>query len=120
VTKLKALEALPIATKADQLRTVWAQVEQKLAGGSSHAAVLRALNEDGFNLTERTYKSYVYRFRKKQRKAGKSAALHSPQLVSPQPAPAGSSTAAAPEPRSASKRPRTFDYDPRGIPDLLK
>jgi hypothetical protein len=117
VPKLKALEEVPIATKADQLRAVWPLVEQKLAGGASHAAVLGALNQDGYSLTERTYKSYVYRFRKERRQASGTPAVqgsHAVAAFTTQPAAVVDARALG------KKRPRTFDYDPRGIPDLLK
>jgi hypothetical protein len=120
VPKLKALQSVAIATKADRLREVWPEIEQKLARGASHAHVLRALNEDGYELTERTYKSYVYRLRKERRwpdskvpraavGAASSAASATAQTATPE--------RKAPTP---GQRPRTFDYDPRGIPDLLK
>ena len=115
----KPLEELAISTKADCLRSVWPLVEKKLASGTSHADVLRALNEGGFDLTERTYKSYVYRLRK-ERRDGKR-----PHIASNAPSttaniesarPSAAPGAAAP----AGERPRTFNYDPRGNPDLLK
>lgn len=111
------LEALPIATKARRLHALWPLIEQKLMAGTSHADILRALNDSGFDLSERTYKTYVYRFRKRQRKDALQdqgtrsgpAARTSPSS-SPRPVPGN----------DAPKRPATFDFDPRGIPDLLK
>ena len=113
------LEALPIATKARRLQEVWPLIEQKLMAGTSHADILRALNDSGFDLSERTYKTYVYRFRKRRRDT-------SPQ--GPGAAPRGSTARTSlssppghPTPSSnALTRPATFDFDPRGIPDLLK
>jgi hypothetical protein len=75
----KPLEELAISTKADCLRSVWPLVEKKLASGTSHADVLRALNEGGFDLTERTYKSYVYRLRKELRDASACTSRLTPQ-----------------------------------------
>ena len=103
----KALKELPIERKARRLRVLWPLIEAKLAEGVSHAAVLDFLNRNGFDLTEGTYKNYLHRFRKTQR------APASAQPVSSRPS--------APIPASGStNRPATFDYDPRGIPDLLK
>lgn len=103
----KALKELPIGRKARRLRVLWPLIEAKLAEGVSHAAVLDFLNRNGFDLTEGTYENYLHRFRKTQR------APASAQPVSSRPS--------APIPASGStKRPATFDYDPRGIPDLLK
>lgn len=100
----QALKQLPIEKKARRLRLLWPLIEAKLAEGVSHAAVLDFLNRNGFQLTKGTYKNYVYRFRKKRQPRP------TPQPLSTSPVPAS----------DASSRPRTFDFDPRGIPDLLK
>ena len=103
----KALKELPIEKKARRLRVLWPLIEAKLAEGVSHAAVLEFLNRNGFDLTEGTYKNYLHRFRKTQR------APASPQPLASRPS--------TPAPSSGlTNRPATFDYDPRGIPDLLK
>ena len=113
------LEALPIATKARRLQVLWPVIEQKLMAGTSHADILRALNDSGFDLTERTYKTYVYRFRKRQRKGSPQdpRALSSGSTART----SQSSLPSLPIPSNDTpKRPATFDFDPRGIPDLLK
>jgi hypothetical protein len=115
-----ALEELPITTKAKRLRALWPLIERKLLAGTSHADILRALNDAGFNLTERTYKTYLHRFRKRQRTKG----WHQESAASPG-APASNTRPVAvglpPIPSTdLAKRPATFDFDPRGIPDLLK
>lgn len=70
--------------------------------------MLELLNRNGFGLTEATYKNYVQRFRKMQRTAVPER-------------PAGRiETSPLIRTGEASNRPATFDYDPRGIPDLLK
>src|SRR5581483_6597101 len=101
----QALRQLPVEKKARRLRILWPLIEAKLAEGVSHAAVLDFLNRNGFQLTEGTYKNYVHRFRKTRQ----------PAAPGPQPLSAPPVNAA-----EASNRPPTFDYDPRGIPDLLK
>ena len=114
-----ALQALPVTTKARRLQALWPLIEQKLMAGTSHADILSALNDSGFELSERTYKTYVYRFRKRQRN-------RPPQDLGA--APSGStartSLSSLPEPPNAGNnappRPATFDFDPCGIPDLLK
>jgi len=100
----KALNELPIEKKARRLRVLWPLIEAKLAEGVSHSAVLELLNRNGFDLTEGTYKIYLHRFRK-----GPGKRLPSP--ATPAPVVARS---------DAGSRPATFDYDPKGIPDLLK
>jgi hypothetical protein len=114
-----ALESLPVTTKARRLQVLWPLIEQKLLAGTSHADILRALNDGGFDLSERTYKTYVYRFRKRQRK-------DTPQDQGDRRsccADRTTSSSLPPHPilgNDAPKRPATFDFDPRGIPDLLK
>ena len=104
----EALAELPVEKKARRLRVLWPLIEAKLAEGVSHAVVLEFLNRNGFELTEGTYKSYLHRFRKLRRAPGRGE----PQAPRIPPAPP-----MAPE---DGNRPATFDYDPRGIPDLLK
>jgi hypothetical protein len=115
----KALEALPITTKARRLQVLWPLIEQKLLAGTSHADILCALNDGGFDLSERTYKTYVYRFRKRQRKEAPQNQGASPSDSAARTA--LSSLASRPSPdNDTPKRPATFDFDPRGNPDLLK
>lgn len=109
-----ALDQLTVERKAKRLRVLWPLIEAKLAEGVPHAVVLELLNRNGFDLTEGVYKTYLYRFRKeKHRSLGvNSAEPKGPSLAQP----------SSPLPAAAdqTKRPATFDYDPRGIPDLLK
>ena len=104
----EALAQLPVEKKARRLKILWPLIEAKLAEGVSHAVVLEFLNRNGFELTEGTYKSYLHRFRKLRRAPGRVE----PRTPCIAPAPA-----MTPE---GGNRPATFDYDPRGIPDLLK
>ncbi len=104
----EALAELPVEKKARRLKVLWPLIEAKLAEGVSHAVVLDFLNRNGFELTEGTYKSYLHRFRKLRRAPGRLE----PQAPCIAPAPS-----TRPE---GGNRPATFDYDPRGIPDLLK
>jgi hypothetical protein len=115
----KALEALPITTKAKRLQVLWPLIEQKLLAGTSHADILRTLNDGGFDLSERTYRTYVYRFRKRQRKEApqNQGASHSDSPARTAP----SSLASRPNlDNDAPKRPATFDFDPRGIPSASR
>lgn len=92
-------------------------IETKLGEGVQHADILQWLNDEaGLELTERTYQSYLYRYRRRREevRTGRKKA----QAVQPA---ASSRLTAAQENRAADPgRPATFDYDPRGIPDLLK
>jgi hypothetical protein len=114
------LKELPITTKAKRLQDLWPLIEQKLLGGTSHADILRGLNDSGFDLTERTYKTYAYRFRKRQRTTGASStscASQTSPVANTRPAEVGAPSVPG---SGVAKRPATFDFDPRGIPDLLK
>ena len=113
----EALRQLPAACKTKRLRTLWPIIEGRLAEGVPHAEVLRLLNQSGFELKEHTYKTYLYRHRKKQRVQASAGREQTPATgtgATPLP------TAAATGGSRGSKRPPTFDYDPHGIPDLLK
>ena len=107
----EALHELPVQKKARRLKLVWPLIEAKLAEGVAHAVVLELLNRNGFDLTEGTYKSYLYRFRKARRAPSVNASSAGLQPQKP-----GTRSSGGDD----SKRPATFEYNPRGIPDLLK
>ena len=112
-----ALQQLAVGRKAKRLQSLWPTIERRLAEGVSHAEILRSLNENGFALTERTYKSYLYRFRKRRRQPSpKPISTLTPEYADL----AHGTTCPAPTEANGPKRPPTFDYDPRGIPELLK
>src|SRR6266513_3981865 len=116
------LRRLQPRSKAARLRALMPQIRAKLEEGVQHSDIIRLLNRQGLELTERTYQSYLYRFRKQQRADRKSRGSASPGVV----ASAASTTVprvlsnTTSKDRSVGHRPPTFDYDPRGIPDLLK
>ncbi len=117
------LQQIKITSKARRLQSLWPAIEDKLAAGVSHAEILGHLNDNGFELTERTYKSYLYRYRKQRRTTGPERApwrLTEPMKPqTPEVAQAAIPSASAEVARQ--KRPPTFDFDPRGIdPKLLK
>jgi hypothetical protein len=117
----EALQQLKAGRKAKRLQSLWPTIEEKLAEGVSHAEILGLLNETGFELSERTYKSYLYRYRKRRRAAGQpSARICSAENKAPQ---FDSAAQAATLPASAEiekhKRPPTFEYDARGLPRRL-
>ncbi len=121
MTLEEQLRQLTTGRKAKRLNSLWPTIEEKLAEGVSHAEILRLLNESGLELSERTYKSYLYRFRKRRRTAGRQSARIC--LAENTALQSGSASQAATSPASAEigahKRPPTFDYNPRGIPELL-
>lgn len=113
----EALRLLPPACKAKRLRALWPAIEAKLAEGVPHAEVLGLLNRSGFDLKECTYKTYLYRHRKKRREEASAGRKRAPAV---QPAASSRFTAVPEGGADEPGRPATFDYDPRGIPDLLK
>jgi len=116
----EALRQLTAGRKAKRLHSLLPAIEQKLAEGVSHKAILGLLNDNGFELTERTYKSYLYRYRKHRRTSGQTpiAANVIGQLTFP--AADAARANAAPSSVEPDSRPPTFDFNPHGIPDLLK
>lgn len=122
-----SLENLSATTKAARLRVLLPLIEAKLAEGVRHAEIIQALKEQGLVLTEKTYRNYLHRQRK-QRQAAPSGA---PAVAAPAqaaslapPTTAGVVTPVTSPPSSEGRvggtRPPTFDFDPRGIPDLLR
>jgi hypothetical protein len=118
-----ALQQLKVGRKAKRLQSLWPTIEEKLTEGVSHAEILVLLNENGFALTERTYKSYLYRYRKRRRTSGRQRdPTNLTETTRTQIADMAQAAASpALDEVERHKRPPTFDYDPRGIsPDLLK
>ena len=116
-----ALQQLEVGRKAKRLRGLWPAIERRLVDGVSHAEILRLLNENGFALTERTYKSYLYRYRKRRRTTERQPAPTPISNLTPESADlAKGPTFPTPTETDGPKRPPTFDFDPRGIPDLLR
>jgi hypothetical protein len=106
-----SIEKLEASTKAGRLRGLMPMIETKIRQGIRHVDIIQALNEQGFAISEYTYRSYLQRYRKKQLARGKSAQGGAPVL---------DKSGAGPSVLGTGGRPRTFDYDPRGNPDLLK
>ena len=116
-----ALQQLTVGRKAKRLRGLWPTIEKKLAEGVSHAEILGLLNENGFALTERTYKSYLYRYRKRRRSPERQPATKPVATVTGENAGlAQGATSPGSTEAERPKRPPTFEFDPRGIPELLR
>ena len=115
--RMETAQRLKPRTKAARLRALMGLIETKLGEGVQHADILQWLNDEaGLELTERTYQSYLYRYRRRREEA--QAAREKAPAVRPADS---SGFTEAPDGGAADPgRPATFDYDPRGIPDLLK
>jgi len=106
-----SIEKLEAKTKAGNLRALMPMIEAKVRQGIRHVEIIRALNEQGFVISEYTYRSYLQRYRTKQLVGRKSAKVGAQIL---------NKSSAAPLAPGTIGRPKTFEYDPRGNPDLLK
>lgn len=103
---MKGLKELAPKAKARRFRALLPMIEAKIEAGVRHADIMRALGEQGLPLPENTYFTYLRRYRRKRSRAGRPEAQpRSAQVQGGE---------------NAARRPPTFDYDPRGIPDLLK
>lgn len=118
-----ALQQLSAGAKAKRLHSLFPAIEQKLAEGVSHKAILALLNASGFDLSERTYKSYLYRYRKRRR----TSAPERPKVKRLAQAPAALSATDdslrgnGQSPSTALGQPKTFEFNAGGLPpDLLK
>ena len=104
-----------------RLRDIVDEVEAALAAGVSRAAVLEALNAQGFTMTLKSFESALYRIRKKRTQAAKPAAKighgqaaepASQPAQAPQQEPAGEPQARITNPADIRKsRRREIDLD---------
>lgn len=114
-----ALHALATDSKGRpetaRLRDVFSDVEAALSAGVSHAAVLKALHDQGYTMNMASFRSALYRIRKER--AGKPAAPARSTPAAPAVAPA-----AEPEPEASagegSHKPEDLDAIFRSKPDL--
>ena len=109
---------LQVKTKAAKLRALMPLIEAKVIEGVRHADIIVALNEQGFEVNEMTYRTYLKRHRQKQTATGSNPAS-SPLIPKDGMRTTPSSFSESP-PRVAGNRPPTFEHDPKGNPDLLK
>ena len=119
---MSSLHALVPKAKARRFRALLPVIEARIEAGVRHADIIRALSDQGLSLRENTYFTYLRRYRRKQATAerqGAQAAARPPHSALP--ACTGESpTSSSQSGDNAARRPPTFDYDPHGIPDLLK
>ncbi len=115
---MNSLHGLAPKAKARRFRALLPVIEAKIQAGVCHADIMRALKEQGLALLENTYFTYLRRYRGKQSIAERRGAqAAAPSAV---PAAAESLPVAGQSGEYAAHRPPTFEYDPRGIPELLK
>src|SRR5262252_3177859 len=109
--EMNPLDALTPKAKARRFRALLPDIEAKIEAGVRHADILRALKAQGLELLENTYFTYLRRYRRKRSKTERREAQAAPPSTPPANDPPG---------EQAGRRPPTFEYDPRGIPELLK
>jgi len=116
-----AVRQLAAGRKTKRLMSLLPAIEQKLAEGIAHSEILALLNANGFELTERTYKSYLYRYRKRRRTSG-PARLPAPLFEQPTLPTVDGAHAGVPMPSvETGQRPNTFEFNAGGLPpELLK
>jgi len=117
---MRGLNELAPKAKARRFRALLPMIETKIEAGVRHADIIRALAGQGLSLPENTYFTYLRRYRRnRSRAAWQEARASSAHLASPA---ASGELQATPTQggENTARRPPTFDYDPRGIPDLLK
>lgn len=120
---MKILKDLAPKAKARRFRALLPMIEARIEAGVRHADIMRALGEQGLPLPENTYFTYLRRYQRSRsqvrRQGAEAHVAHLAHLASPA---ASGELPATPSQggENAARRPPTFDYDPRGIPDLLK
>src|SRR5207247_8054307 len=60
-----SIEKLEARTKAGRLRGLMPMIEAKIRQGMRDVDVIRVLNDQGFAISEYTYRSYLQRYRKR-------------------------------------------------------
>lgn len=68
------IEGIPGKTLAAKLRTIMPEIDRRIREGVQHDEILAALNQNGFDLNLNTFRSNLYRYRKKMRSEPKSPA----------------------------------------------
>jgi hypothetical protein len=64
---IQGIRGLSVRTKAGRLRALMPVIEDRLADGVQQQDIITALREGGIDLTPGTFKSYLHRYRAKQR-----------------------------------------------------
>ena len=116
---MSSLHGLTPKSKARRFRALLPDIEAKIDAGACHADIIRALKEEGLELLENTYFTYLRRYRRR----GSTAERREAHAVAPSarmPVTGESKPGPGQSAEQGARRPPTFEYDPRGIPELLK
>lgn len=114
-----ALRGLSAGRKAPRLYRLLPAIEQKLAEGISHREILGLLNRNGLVLSERTYKSYLYRYRKRRRKSGAAGIAAGVAGTARLSVAEHAGTSTPLRQTATGERPGTFEFNAGGLPPEL-
>lgn len=118
--ELSALSDLKPKAKSRRFRSLLPTIEAKIEAGVRHVDIIRALRNQGLSLPENTYFTYLRRYREyrsgAERQEPRTSTAHLPSPAASGEPPATASQGG----ENVARRPPTFEFDPRGIPDLLK
>lgn len=80
---LDALKTVPHVTKAARLRALMPEIERQVSEGKRWEDIIAHLNEAGLEIPRETFKSYLYRYRRKLRSASAQPAITQPADIEP-------------------------------------
>lgn len=105
-----------------QIRRLLPKIEAAIDSGASHEQIVETLRESGIDISLATFRSALYRARKKATKSqGGGSGKGGPGSGGKAEASAGETPGPAPEkrdPLAVPKRPKSFDWDPTARPDV--
>lgn len=97
-----------------QIRRLLPKIEAAIESGASHEQIVATLQESGINLTLATFRSALYRARKRAAKGSRKKDSGGGTKTAAEKVPT-----ATPEPRdplALPERPKSFDWDPTARP----
>jgi hypothetical protein len=89
------IEALTGRTAAARLRAVMPVIDRKVREGVRHEDIVEALQAAGLSVSLNTFRSYLYRYRKRSRVQGAASTSAHPKTHNSPPAPGGAGPVAA-------------------------
>ena len=97
-----------------QIRRLLPKIEAAIESGASHEQIVETLRESGIDISLATFRSALYRARKKAAKgSGKRASGRDKETAS-----AAGETPVARDPLAVPTGPKSFDWDPTARPDV--
>ena len=97
-----------------QIRRLLPKIEAAMESGASHEQIVETLQESGINLTLATFRSALYRARKRAAKGSRKEDAGGGTKTAA--TPVSSATPAPRNPLALPERPKSFDWDPTARP----